>query len=253
VQQLLETLQVTIFSPDDLVLIKGGPAERRRYLDDALIASRPRMLSAVQGVDRILRQRGVLLKQAGGRMSSEIEASLDVWDTQLATAGEELVRARRALVEELAPHTEEAFRHLTRLPASLSLSYRCSYDEPLSDALRTARNEDLRRGVTTVGPHRDDLYLETDGLDARTKLSQGRQRAATLALRLASHRVTAKKTGTNPVLLLDDAFSELDDATANALFDELPQGQAILTTAGTLPEGAKSRRRLSIHRGELSS
>ena len=107
------------------------------------------------------------------------------------------------------------------------------------DALERARSDDLRRGVTTVGPHRDDLVVRFRGLDARTSLSQGRQRAVTLALRLASHSVIGTAAGADPLLLLDDAFSELDARTAEALASELPPGQAVLTTAGPLPNAIR--------------
>src|SRR6185437_7417207 len=107
------------------------------------------------------------------------------------------------------------------------------------------------RMVTSVGPHRDDLMLSLGDLDARTRLSQGRQRAATLALRLAAHEVVTSHVGSRPLLLLDDAFSELDGATAQALFSELPAGQAILTTAGPLPDGAEQAKRVSLRNGKL--
>ena len=108
-----------MFSPDDLVLVKGGPAERRRYLDDVLVAAHPKYVALRQNVDRILRQRGVLLRQANGRLNPEIEATLDVWDNQLITAGTELTKAREELVEALSPHVSGAFSRLTKLPADI--------------------------------------------------------------------------------------------------------------------------------------
>jgi DNA replication and repair protein RecF len=183
----------------------------------------------------VLRQRNILLRQAGGRPDADEISTLEVWDQQLGELGEELIAARRKLVADLETPTRDAFCRLTGTTGALTLEYRPSFEGRLLDALDAARNEDLRRGITTKGPHRDDLALAYDDLDARTRLSQGRQRAATLALRLAAHEVIASVTGATPILLLDDAFSELDVTTADALAGELPAGQAILTTAGTLP------------------
>jgi DNA replication and repair protein RecF len=122
----------------------------------------------------------------------------------------------------------------------------------LAAAIAAARDDDLRRQVTTVGPQRDDLEIFAGGLDARTRLSQGRQRCVALALRLATHRHVTEVTGVIPVLLLDDAFSELDDHTARALVRELQIGQALLTTAGSLPPGANPELVVRIVDGVLS-
>lgn len=234
-EELADVFQVTVFTPDDLVLVKGAPEFRRNYLDEVLEASTSRFGALRRNVERILRQRNTLLRQANGRASSEVIATLEVWDHHLAAAGDALVSARESLVSELARHVAAAFQRLTRLPDPLQLSYRRSYAGTLADALAAARDEDLRRGITTVGPQRDDLFLASAALDARSRLSQGQQRAATLALRLAAHEVVTERRGSRPILLLDDAFSELDDAAAAGLLDELPSGQAILTTAGVLP------------------
>ena len=251
VEQLLEVLQVTVFTPDDLALVKGAPEGRRHYLDELLEGSRPRGAALRREVERILRQRNTLLKQAGGRASAEVLATLDIWDEKLAHAGTTLVTEREQLVAELAPYAAAAFSRLSTLPAPLELSYARSFPVPLAAALAAARDDDLRRQVTTVGPQRDDLVVSSGGLDARTRLSQGQQRSATLALRLAGHEVTAARRGARPVLLLDDAFSELDTHAATALLHELPSGQAILTTAHPLPAGAHPAAVLDLVAGEL--
>ena len=121
----------------------------------------------------------------------------------------------------------------------LSLVYERSFSGELGEALVRARRDDLRRATTTVGPQRDEVMIAAGGLDARTRLSQGRQRCATLALRLAAHGAVTRAAGSAPVLLLDDAFSELDEATTRSLLAELPPGQAVLTTAGPIPTGAR--------------
>lgn len=235
--ELLESLRVTVFGPDDLVLVKGGPGERREYLDGVLESTQPRLVRVRQTLERALRQRAVVLRQASGRLTPDITSTLDVWDAQLATAGAALVEAREALVARLGPVVAERFSELTGLSGELTLTYRRSFRGMLAEALAASRDEDVRRGVTSVGPHRDELSIDFDALDARTRLSQGRQRAVTLALRLGAHHVVEQVTGVRPVLLLDDAFSELDEIAAAALARELPPGQAVLTTAGPLPEG----------------
>ncbi len=249
--ELLETLRVTVFTPDDLALVKGGPQYRRDYIDDALVAAHPRLLELRQNVERILRQRGSLLRQAGGFLSREAASTLDVWDEQFALAGEEFVRAREDLLAEIAPLVDRAFRDLTRADEQLELTYVRSFTGDLGQALKSSRDDDVRRQVTTIGPHRDDFTVMVGSLDARTRVSQGRQRCATLALRLAAHGAVTAWAKTSPVLLLDDAFSELDERTAEALFQQLPDGQAILTTAGPLPPGANPVKIVRVAQGKL--
>ena len=235
---LLEVLRTTLFTPDDLALVKGSPSGRRDFVDDVLAKSQPRLGADRSGLDRLLRHRNALLRQLGGRLDSEAATTLDIWDDRLAQVGERLADSRAKLVEALLPHAAEAFSILAAQAGSFNMRYVRSWDGALSDALASARREDLKRAVTTVGPQRDDIEIEAGGLDARTRLSQGRQRCVALSLRLSSHRLMTTVTGAAPVLLLDDAFSELDEATARALVGELPDGQALLTTAGDLPPGA---------------
>ena len=251
-RDLLGALRVTVFSPDDLSLLKGGPGERRTYLDDTLVALHPRHDQQRTDLDRILRQRGALLKQAGGRLTAEVELTLDVFDAKLTAAGEALAAARHELVAELGPVLEEAYAAVARQ----AVPVRASYDPPwraggLAAALAAARRDDLRRGVSTVGPHRDELDLALGGLPARTHASQGEQRTLALALRLAAHEVLARRTGTPPVLLLDDVFSELDPNRSTALLRSLPPGQTVLSTAGALPEGAVPGRLLRVAAGTV--
>jgi DNA replication and repair protein RecF len=236
-RDLLGTVRTTVFSPDDLVLVKGGPAERRRLLDDALVACAPRHDATRSDLDRILRQRTTLLKQAGGRLSPEVAATLDVWDAKLAEVGEVLGTAREKLVARLEPVVAKAYDDVASAAAQVTLTYEAPWRVGgLAAALEAARNEDVRRAVSTVGPHRDELALTINGLPARTHASQGEQRSLALALRLATHAVVTEVTGSTPILLLDDVFSELDPDRSAALLQHLPPGQSLLTTAGPLPE-----------------
>ncbi len=246
-RDLLGAIRVSVFAPDDLVLVKGGPGERRRYLDDLLVAEHPARDPLRTELERVLRQRGALLRQAGGRLTPDIEVTLDVWDTKLADVGERVAAARADALDRLAPLLATAYDEVAERPSEV----RVRYDAPwrasgLAAALLAARRDDLRRGVTTVGPHRDDLVVTLGGLPARTHASQGEQRSLALALRLAGHRLVSDAAGTPPVLLLDDVFSELDPDRSDALLRSLPEGQTLLTTAGPLPPRARPDQVLDV-------
>jgi DNA replication and repair protein RecF len=232
----------TIFSPDDLALISGAPVGRRDLLDDTLALLDAEGARAADETDRVLRQRAALLRQAGGRLAADAVTTLEVWDQRLADAGKVLVAARERLVGELEPLVAGAYARLAGADdatghAAVTLRYQRSWDGDLADALTAARTDDLRRGLNTVGPHRDDLVIVLDGRTARTHASQGEQRCLALALRLGIHELVRVRTPVPPTLLLDDVFSELDPVRSRALVAELPAGQSILTTASPLPEG----------------
>jgi DNA replication and repair protein RecF len=252
-RELLGALRITVFSPDDLELVKSGPSGRRRYLDDALVSLHPKHDALRADVDRVLRQRTTLLRQSGGRLTTEIATTLDVWDAQLVEHGEALVAARLDLLQRLEPELTKAYAGLAG-GGQVSARYEASWpmDAGLAAAVAASRTDDVRRGVTLVGPHRDEIAFAVDGLPARTHASQGEQRSLALALRLAAHAVVREATGEPPVLLLDDVFSELDAGRSHALVDLLPAGQAVLTTAGPLPEGAEPERVIRVEAGRLS-
>lgn len=251
-RDLLGVVRVTVFSPDDLVAVKGGPAERRRLLDDALVALATKYDALRLELDRVVRQRNTLLKQAGGRLDDEIAATLDVWDARFVDVGERFGVARATLVERCRPSVSEAYEQLAGRSTSTELVYEPPWRATgLAAALAEARPHDVRRGVSTVGPHRDDLVLLLAGLPARTHASQGEQRTLALALRLAIHRLVAERTSSTPVLVLDDVLSELDPGRAEALLANLPAGQVVITSAGPLPPAARPDRILRIRDGEL--
>ena len=250
-RDLLGALRVSVFSPDDLVLVKGGPAERRRWLDETLVALHPKHDAVRADLERVLRQRNTLLKQAGGRLTAEVASTLDVWDAKLAATGEVLVEAREEAVERLAPAMGTAYDQVASRADVVSARYQRSWAGPLADAVEQGRNDDVRRGVSLVGPHRDDLELALGGLPARTHASQGEQRSLALALRLAAHGVVTDAVGAAPVLLLDDVFSELDPDRSRALLANLPPGQALLTTAGAVPDGARPARTVHVRNGRV--
>ena len=251
-RDLLGVLRVTVFSPDDLEIVKGGPGGRRDLLDRELVASRPRNDQLRADVDKVLRQRNALLKQSGGRLSDDIASTLDVWDAKLADVGTQLVDERRRLLDAMAPIVADRYATLASRTVTVEVAYDAAWAEQgLAEALAAARRDDLRRGVSTVGPHRDEVVLTIDGLPARTHASQGEQRTLALALRLATHAVVTAEAGSPPLLLLDDVFSELDPVRSRALVDHLPEAQTLLTTAGPVPEGAVPARTVEIVGGAV--
>jgi DNA replication and repair protein RecF len=251
-RDLLGALRVSVFSPDDLELVKGGPAERRRYLDETLVARRTSLDVLRTDLDRILRQRNALLKQSGGRLSAEIEATLMVWDAKLVDVGEALADARAALIEDLAPVLMSSYDHVAGQAAHVGAVYEAPWRKAgLGAALEAVRRDELRRGTSLVGPHRDELLLTIDGMPARTHASQGEQRSLALALRLAAHQVVTDSTGTPPILLLDDVFSELDPDRSWALLAHLPVGQTLLSSATGLPPGAQPEQIFRIEDGTV--
>lgn len=251
-RDLLGTVRTSVFSPDDLTLVKGGPGERRRFLDDALVALATKNDALRLEVDRVLRQRNTLLRQCAGRLDDDVETTLDVWDARLVDVGERLGHGRAVLVERLQPLVDEAYTQLAGGSHRVCLTYDPSWrHEGLAAALLNARTDDVRRGVSTVGPHRDELDLFINELPARTHASQGEQRTLALSLRLGAHRLVTDHVGSSPVLILDDVLSELDDARATALLGELPAGQVLITTASPLPTAASPDRVLRIHNGTV--
>jgi DNA replication and repair protein RecF len=219
-----------------------------------LVALHPRNDVLRGEVERVIRQRNALLKQSGGRLDESGAFTLDVWDTKLAEAGTALAAARRGLLGRLGPVLGATYDALARRPAEVTAAYEAPWrDGPggLAGALRRARADDVRRGVCTVGPHRDEVVLAIGDRPARTHASQGEQRSLALALRLAAHRVVTDDTGAPPVLLLDDVFSELDPDRSAALLANLPVGQTLLTSASGLPPDAHPDLTLRVRAGEV--
>lgn len=230
--------RVSVFAPDDLATIKGSPGLRRDFMDDAVVALSPRQDETRRTLTQVLRQRNALLKQQRGRLDADAAMMLDVWDERFAAAGESLGAARLSLVTELGPYVAAAYTGLSKRDDEVTLQYApVWFEQGLDVALVATRTDDLRRGTSLVGPHRDDLVVWLNGAPSRTHASQGEQRTLALALRLGVHLLLTERYGEPPLLLLDDVFSELDRFRTAALFEALPPGQALLTTAATLPEG----------------
>jgi len=219
--------RVTLFWPDDLGLVKAGPDQRRRFLNQLLVQVQPGYARALSGLRRILEQRNSLLKRivAGEAGADELE----VWNVELVRVGTEVVDARANAVNELAP---EAARCHAEIGGGerLQIEY-LGPPEDMAAAVHNSLAEDLRRGTTSIGPHRDDLRLLLGGQDARGYGSQGQQRTAVVSLKLAEAELVARRTGERPVLLLDDVLSELDLERRGALLRQVGGGGQVVITS----------------------
>jgi DNA replication and repair protein RecF len=268
-RDVLGLLQSVLFAPEDLALAKGDPSERRRFLDDLLVARAPRFAGVRADYDRVLKQRGALLRTAaskrpGRRQSarrqdseaafaaagaSDVTSTLDVWDAHLARVGAELLAARLELVEVLRPLAAKSYAALAPSSAAADLAYRSTLStdsadlgttdrEALADRLRAAlvevRAAELERGVTLVGPHRDDLDLRLGELPSRGYASHGESWSFALALRLAAYDLL-RADGGDPVLILDDVFAELDSQRRRRLAEIVAPAEQVLITAA-VPE-----------------
>jgi DNA replication and repair protein RecF len=262
-RDILGALRTVLFAPEDLALVKGDPGERRRFLDELLVATAPRYAGVRADYERVLRQRTALLKSAGakghlrGPAREAMTATLDAWDEQLARTGAALLAGRIRLVAALRPHVAAAYEAVSGGPAvqSSAMSYRCSIadepgpgsagaDEPeaglpddaagleaiMLKALAGVRTSELDRGVCLVGPHRDELTLSIGGLPARGYASHGESWSLALALRLASFALL-REGREDPVLLLDDVFAELDTGRRDRLAGLVADAEQVLITA----------------------
>jgi DNA replication and repair protein RecF len=249
-REVVGVLRAVLFAPEDLALVRGDPSDRRRYLDDLAAVRRPRVAGVRADYEKVLRQRTALLKSASGARFRGDRGSLDtldVWDGHLAAHGAELMAARIDLVNELAPEVQKSYQLLAPSSRPAGISYRASV-EVASDAadveeLRTAllsqmaqrRDAELERGVCLVGPHRDDLELRLGEQVAKGFASHGESWSMALALRLASYELL-RADGSDPVLLLDDVFAELDTARREALAAAAASAEQVLVTAAVLDD-----------------
>ena len=288
-REVLGVLRTVLFAPEDLALVKGDPGERRRFLDDLLVAMAPRYAAVRGDYDRVLRQRTALLKSAGpkggprgNRQSREaVMSTLDVWDSHLARAGAELLVAREHLVSALRPHVERAYTAVAGDEGTATIGYRRSFGTPdattapaneelitareshgervrdaeqaLRAALAEVRDSELDRGLCLAGPHRDELDLQVRELPARGYASHGESWSLALALRLASFDLL-RAGREDPVLILDDVFAELDLGRRNRLAALVADAEQVLVTAA-VPADVPSLlagMRFLVSGGELS-
>ncbi|MBE5774329.1 MAG: DNA replication/repair protein RecF [Clostridiales bacterium] len=230
--ELMGHVTGVLFSPEDLRTVKDGPAERRRFVDMALSQLRPAYYYALQRYARALKQRNEVLKAA--LASPSLMATIDSWDEQLASAGAELMRHRRAYIERLSAVAAETHLHIADGREKLEIRYLPSIDrgdtvEAALEALFAARETDTRRLTTSVGAHRDDVQILVEGRDVRAYGSQGQQRTAALSMRLSELTVMHDELGEWPMLMLDDVMSELDPGRRRQLVSRLSGIQTFIT------------------------
>ena len=269
-REIVGLLRTVVFAPGDIAIVKGDPSERRRFLDDLLVARWPRLAGVRADYERALRQRNTLLKSLSGRLRAgpsptqgtsgsrsmqSAEGTLDVWDTHLAQAAGELLEARLATLLDLAPHVSKAYADIAPTNNNATAEYRASVDlrdamdramlgDILSKAMTERRNEEIQRGVSLVGPHRDDIALSLGMLPAKGYASHGESWSLALALRLGSFHLL-RADGVEPVLVLDDVFAELDSVRRERLASGVRVAEQVLVTAAVgadVPELLAGRR-----------
>ncbi|MFB0833481.1 DNA replication/repair protein RecF [Arthrobacter halodurans] len=267
----LGIVRTVLFAPEDLALVKGDPANRRRFLDDLLVSLQPHHAATRGDYERVLRQRNALLKsaRAAGRFTSGHESTLEVWDQHLAQAGARLLRGRLDTLALLAPHLQDAYAGLTDGSKAATAVYRSTILEDLDDdgasaptagavaeqewlaaaapaeledrflaTLAAHRKRELERGLTLVGPHRDELLLSLGSAPAKGYASHGETWSMALSLRLASYRALCEddpREGARPILILDDVFAELDTGRRTRLAAVVADAEQVIVTAA-VPE-----------------
>jgi DNA replication and repair protein RecF len=233
---LSEVLPITIFTPEGVDVVRQGPEHRRTFLTTLLTDVNLATGEVVERFARVLQQRNALIRSwQGQRPTTAARSELDVWDEEFVTSAHVLVQHREATTALLAPLVSQYYQELAQREQRIEVRYERSWEGDLHQALQQAIFEDVGRGYTTIGPHRDDVALFLEGRDARRQASQGEQRSLALALRLAGHQLVQQQRGVDPLLLLDDVFSELDPFRSDRLLGLLPVGQTLVTTATPLP------------------
>jgi len=229
--ELMGLLHVVSFCPDDLAMMKEGPAERRRFLDMELCQTDPVYCSNLIQYNRVLQQRNNLLKQISG--DSSLRDTVDIWDDQLIQYGSAIVSRRRSFIEELIPVVREKHALLSGGREELTAGYVANVtEEQYGERLRRGLEHDLFMKSTGTGPHRDDIDFSVNGRNVRLYGSQGQQRTSALSLKLAEISLVRGRTGESPVLLLDDVLSELDRKRQIQLLSEIHDMQTIVTCTG---------------------
>lgn len=245
-RDILGIVRAIVFAPEDLSLVRGDPGDRRRFLDDMTIQRHPRVSGVRADYDKVLRQRNALLKSAGGRASSAMRETLSAWDEQLIEFGSDIIRNRRDFIDDVAPHVQQAYE---RIAGTAQVNIRYKPSSPLlQDAITgsTASHDDIRdtllsdlnarvddefrRGVTLVGPHRDELELELDGFPVKGYASHGESWSMALALRLGAADVL-RADGVDPIIILDDVFAELDQQRRRHLTEMVHSSTQVFITA----------------------
>ena len=248
-RDLIGALRTVVFSPVDLAIVRGDPSDRRGWLDSLVVTRWPRMAGVRQDLDRVLKQRNALLKSMSGRSHTpsggDEEVTLAVWNDQLAAIGAELLHARLDTLADVLPHAQQAYETIAPVNNQVSASYKTILDlddvssapdvraelaNRLLSAMERLRRDELQRGVTLVGPQRDDIELNIGELPAKGYASHGESWSLALALRLGGFTLV-RDDGTEPVLVLDDVFAELDASRRERLASAIADAEQVLITA----------------------
>lgn len=236
--ELMGHLNSVLFSPEDLKLIKGSPGERRRFIDMEISQMKPRYFYSLQQHNRILKQRNNLLKEI--QQNSNLRKTLPVWDEQLAKISAYIMLQRKSFIDSLYHISKQIHKEISANNEDLEVCYKPSiyFDtdnlneiaELFLEVLKKNEEDDIRRGITEKGCHRDDMLININGVDVKTFGSQGQQRTAVLSLKLSEIELMRKETGEYPILLLDDVMSELDNFRQKMLLSYLNKVQTFITT-----------------------
>lgn len=241
-RDVVGTIRCSVFAPEHLRLVKGDPADRRRFLDSVMVQVAPRYLAVRSDFERALKQRNAALRSLVTAPSREAEGVLAAWDERYVPIAVELTWGRINAVRQLASVVADSYRQISPQDDEVSVAYESSVaggdwasreelQEALAHALREQRRDEIRRGVTLVGPHRDDLALILNRQPARTFASHGESWSLALALQLASFQVLHRIADDPPVLILDDVFAELDEQRRERLLDAVTSAEQIIVTA----------------------
>lgn len=271
-RDLVGMLRTVVFSPMDLAIVRGDPSDRRRWIDSLIVTRWPRMAGVKQDFDKVLKQRNALLKgMAGKRFDAGMgddAITLQIWDEQLARIGAELLHARLDTLADVRPFAQGAYAAIAPVNNEIEAHYKSAVDlagaseaddvqaelqRRILDALEKVRDEELRRGVTLVGPQRDDIELFIGALPAKGYASHGESWSLALALRLGGFELV-RDDGTEPVLVLDDVFAELDSSRRTRLADAIGHAEQVLITAAVgsdVPE-FPSERRFRVEAGSVA-
>lgn len=229
--ELMGIINIVLFSPEDLNIIKNGPSERRRFIDMELCQLSRIYFDNLYRYSKVLNQRNHLLKQIS--YNESLKETLSVWDEQLIKYGTEIIKERKEFIEQINNISADIHKKLTGEKEFLNIQYEPNVDvEEFADKLYKNYNRDIYYQITHTGPHRDDIKFISNDMDLRTYGSQGQKRTAALSLKLSEIEIVKKKTGNIPVLLLDDVLSELDRNRQNYLLESIDDVQTIITCTG---------------------
>jgi DNA replication and repair protein RecF len=268
-KEILGILQTVTFSPEDLILVKGDPGERRHFLDELLVQKSSSYAGVKSDYDRVLKQRNALLKSAGPARRSNLEsvlATLDVWNDQLVNFGSQIIFARNQIINELLPYVSKSYAELAPTSKALNIKYLPNVSSEgmtqtdlviaMKEKLQERQQDELDRGLTLVGPHRDDIEIFIGELPAKGYASHGESWSVALALKLASFDLLkATSPAGDPVLILDDVFAELDAARRNQLILRVKNVEQVLITAAVMEDVPKELvgNKLFVNNGKVET